>query len=81
MAHVNSTAFHGSGDHANQPLSINADQIKKVSAYTLVQDRKLSYRFFPHFHPYVGKLIARLLEKSFSGLQSADTEYELRVSP
>ncbi|MBK9316763.1 MAG: hypothetical protein IPM55_21335 [Acidobacteria bacterium] len=46
-----------------------------VRKHTVIQDRKLSYRFFPHFHPYVAELVRRLIEKSVSGLQAADTEY------
>ncbi len=43
---------------------------------TTVYDRKLSYRFYPHFHPYTDELIKRLNERSVSGLQSTDTEYK-----
>jgi hypothetical protein len=41
----------------------------------IIQEREVSYRFYPHFHPYVGQLVQRLLQKSTSGLQAADTEY------
>ena len=39
------------------------------------QTRKLHYRFYPHFHPYVRELAKRLIEKSVAGLQAADTDY------
>ncbi len=38
-------------------------------------ERRLSYRFYPHFHPYVGDLMKRLIEDSIAGLQTADTDY------
>ncbi|MGA9773952.1 MAG: insecticidal toxin protein [Blastocatellia bacterium] len=43
-----------------------------------ITDRKLSYRFYPHFHPYVAELVKRLIAGSVRGLQAADTEYEER---
>jgi hypothetical protein len=36
---------------------------------------KLSYRFYPHFHPYLVELVTRLNEGSVIGLQAADTRY------
>jgi hypothetical protein len=36
----------------------------------------ISYRFYPHFHPYIAKLIRQLIEGSVSGLQAIDTEYQ-----
>ena len=39
----------------------------------------LSYRFYPHFHPYVAELVKRLIEQSVPGLQAADTEYSTPV--
>jgi hypothetical protein len=49
-----------------------------VSAYKkyTIEDRSLSYRFYPHFHPYVLDLIKRLNAGSVSGLQAADTDYQ-----
>ncbi|HEY7768190.1 hypothetical protein [Longimicrobium sp.] len=37
--------------------------------------RKLGYRFTTHFHPYAGRLVERLIERSVRGLQATDTEY------
>jgi len=45
----------------------------------IIQEREVSYRFSPHFHPYVGQLVQRLLRESTAGLQAADTEYNTRV--
>ena len=39
------------------------------------QERTLGFRFRSHFHPYVGSLVQRLVERSVPGLQGADTEY------
>ncbi|MCD9025518.1 hypothetical protein [Cohnella silvisoli] len=44
--------------------------------HTVTQTRSLSYRFYPHFHPYVNELARRLIEKSVTGLQAADTDYK-----
>jgi hypothetical protein len=51
---------------------------KKIKHF-IIQEREVSYRFYPHFHPYIGQLIQRLLQKSTAGLQAADTEYNTRV--
>ena len=41
-----------------------------------VRQRELSYRFFPHFHPYVGSFTKRLIKESVRGLEAIDTEYK-----
>jgi hypothetical protein len=41
-----------------------------------VKERELGYRFYTHFHPYVGAFSQRLIQKSVRGLQAMDTEYE-----
>jgi len=51
----------------------------KETKHFIIQEREVSYRFYPHFHPYVGHLMQRLLQKSTSGLQAADTEYNTRI--
>src|SRR5215207_1770875 len=48
----------------------------KETKHLIIQEREVGYRFYPHFHPYVGQLVQRLLRKSTAGLQAADTEYE-----
>lgn len=52
---------------------------KKETKHFIIQEREISYRCYPHFHPYVGQLLQRLLRKSTAGLQAADTEYNTRV--
>src|SRR5262249_33699045 len=47
-----------------------------VRKHTVIQDRKLNYRFYEHFHPYVRELIQRLIEQSVRGFQAIDTEYQ-----
>jgi hypothetical protein len=47
----------------------------KTTKHTIVRERDLSYRIYPHFHPYIGELMRRLIEGSTRGLQAADTDY------
>lgn len=42
---------------------------------TTIENRILSYRFYPHFHPYVLDLVKRLNVGGVAGLQAADTDY------
>ena len=46
--------------------------VTKETKYFVIQEREVSYRFYPHFHPYVGQLTQRLLRKGTPGLQAAD---------
>jgi hypothetical protein len=48
----------------------------KETKYFIIQEREVSYRFYLHQHPYVQRLMQRLLSKGIGGLQAADTEYE-----
>ena len=48
----------------------------KETKHIIIQEREVSYRFYPHAHPFVQQLVRRLIEKSVSGLQAADTEYQ-----
>ncbi len=70
--------FHG---YLDTELVYRPDRIieTKEIKHFIIQEREVSYRFYPHFHPYVGQLIQRLLRKSISGLQAADTEYNTRI--
>ena len=47
----------------------------EVGQHFTRQAGEISYRFYPHFHPYVKQLTQRLLRQGISGLQAADTEY------
>ncbi len=57
-----------------QPAPPPATTTKIVTKHLGVSDRNLEYRFYSHFHPYVGDLIQRLSENAVDGLQDADTE-------
>src|SRR5215208_2922822 len=46
------------------------------SKHIIIQEREVSYRFYPHAHPFVRALIKRLIEKAVSELQAADTDYQ-----
>jgi Tc toxin complex TcA C-terminal TcB-binding domain len=46
-----------------------------IRKHTTIQERKLTYQFYSHFHPYTAELVQRLIAKSVAGLQAADTEY------
>ena len=43
---------------------------------TIIESLSLSYRFYPHFHPYVLDLVKRLNAGGLAGLQGADTDYQ-----
>ncbi|MCG3161363.1 MAG: hypothetical protein JMDDDDMK_02531 [Acidobacteria bacterium] len=50
--------------------------VTKVVKHFIIQEREVSYRFYAHFHPYTPQLVRRLIQKSVSGLQAADTDYQ-----
>lgn len=66
-------SFHATLDYADVRDQMMIFDPSGTEYITL--EREVSYRFYPHFHPYVGQLAQRLLRKSTSGLQAADTEY------
>ena len=70
--------FHGYEDFE---LRVSRDRFveTKETKHFIIQERQVSYRVTPHFHPYVGPLTQRLLRKGTSGLQAADTEFNTRV--
>jgi hypothetical protein len=68
----------GGGYHGTADSSIHdshKDLVEKMPE-KIAREWSLSYRFYPHFHPYATALVNRLIEKSVRGLQAADTEYE-----
>lgn len=72
------TAFHGSLDIAvKKQLDLWGSGTETITGehHIVTQTRTMRYRFYPHFHPYVRELAKRLIEKSVSGLQAADTDY------
>ncbi|MFL6201534.1 MAG: insecticidal toxin protein [Thermoanaerobaculia bacterium] len=52
-----------------------ADWASLAGKQVTTRTRALSYLFSTHFHPYAGRLVRRLIEKSVPGLQAMDTEY------
>ena len=67
-------SFHGYQD-AELIYRFGPGGIARPTKHFIIQERELGYRFYSHFHPYVGKLVQRLLQRSTSGLQAADTDY------
>jgi hypothetical protein len=79
MAHAPATRFHGYLDAVVRPYQVYKPAPgwtnTAIEKHFVIQDRTLSYRFYPHSHPYVGELVRRLIEGSVRGLQATDTEY------
>src|SRR5918992_5745931 len=71
------TNFHTQLDAEVMRYSVGTAKTitKTETKHFIIKEREVSYRFYPHFHPYVRQLVQRLLQKSVSGLQAADTEY------
>src|SRR6185369_17980301 len=69
--------FHGYLDTELASRTHGSRDIRE-SRHLIIQERDISYRLSPHFHPYVRQLGERLLRKSTAGMQAADTEYEAR---
>ncbi len=66
--------------HGQMYAQDNAQSLfETASKYYAVQERELSYRFDLHQHPYVKRLMDRLLSRGIASLQAADTEYHTRV--
>lgn len=68
--------FHGHYDSELQLVARQNGEPTTTTKHLIVQERDVSYRFFPHFHPYVGQLVAELLRNGTPGLQAADTLYD-----
>lgn len=47
----------------------------EVDKYLVIQEREVGYRLTLHQHPYVGRLMQRLLSRDTSALLAADTEF------
>lgn len=79
MAYIPSTQFHGYLDAKARAYQVYKPALgwttTTVEKHPTIQERTLSYRFYPHFHPYVAELVRRLIEGSVRGLQATDTEY------
>lgn len=75
---VAAIAFHGSLDPIfSKQLDNWQNGVETIHGerHIIQKTRTLSYRFYPHFHPYVRELAKRLIEHSVAGLQAADTDY------
>ncbi len=71
-------AFHGALSPAVRAALDNWGKTQpplEGERHIVTQSRSLRYRFTLHGHPYVRELARRLIEKSVSGLQGADTDY------
>lgn len=74
-----SNKFHSYADSELiflNPKHGSAVVVTKGTKHTIIKERELSYLFYPHAHAYVPQLVRRLITKSVSGLQAADTEYQ-----
>jgi hypothetical protein len=63
-------------DRGRGSSSAGAEEVRK---HSVVEERRLRYRFQAHFHPFVPQLIERLISGSVEGLEGADTEYAGRL--
>jgi Tc toxin complex TcA C-terminal TcB-binding domain len=73
---LSTNVFHGSYNPVVNHNVEHGGGTTTVEKHFIIQERELSYRFYPHFHPYVAELIRRLIQGSVRGLQATDTEYE-----
>ena len=72
--------FHNHTDVARRNLSPAASEAPSSLAFTdaaSLTGTSVRYGFFPHFHPFVSELVARLIDGSVRGLEAADTDYVL----
>jgi hypothetical protein len=80
MAYTSSNKFHGYLDAKTRAYQVyKPDRGWTTTTFVkhiTIQERTLSYRFYPHFHPYVAELVRRLIKGSVRGLQAMDTEYQ-----
>ena len=72
IARAKEERWHG---HLDAELAFRPGDLTQRVKYYIVQERDVSYRFYLHQHPYVQKLIQRLLRRGTTGLQAADTDY------
>lgn len=82
MSIIPSAKFHGYYDAQVSPYRQYMGNLGWLKPRSItIQERTLSYQFYPHFHPYVAELVKRLIEQSVRGLQAADTEYSTLAQP
>lgn len=82
MEYILANRFHDYTDsemiryYRNPSKTTTTTTETRETRHFTIQEREVSYRFHLHQHPYIQQLINRLLQKSVSGLQAADTDYE-----
>lgn len=72
--HIISKTFHGCLDFVRideTGLVRNTEAGNRLGTRV---DGEVTYRFYPHFHPYVNELTQRLVREGISDFQQADTE-------
>lgn len=76
------TPFHSYYDLRTRPYQTYRPDVgwtHLITRHITTEERSLSYQFFPHFHPYVGELVNRLIEGGLPALQDADTDYQKKA--
>jgi Tc toxin complex TcA C-terminal TcB-binding domain len=71
---IQATRFHGYQDAELIYQKRRVGETRETKRF-IIQERDVSYRFFLHQHPFVGRLMQKLLRKGVPRLQAADTEY------
>lgn len=66
-------SYHGSPPWEWKPFLTDVAEPEPPPSAAKIKVRLLKYRFSPHYHPYVGRLVNRLIAGSVRGLQDADT--------
>ena len=74
-------SFHNTIDNARMYQVYTGVDWQDYPLYITFRNRSVSYQFFPHFHPYVPALIARLNDGGFPELQDSDTLYLPQPNP
>src|SRR4051794_26170760 len=69
------TPFHNYVDQAYVRASNGAGRTHTQRHWFTVEERTLTFDFYPHYHPYAPELTRRLIRRQVPGLLAADTEY------
>jgi len=73
-ANLESDSFHTAADREKHfPQRETAEQ--HWYKHVVLKERELGYRFTLHQHPYLSRLVQKLLTGGVSGLQAVDTDY------
>jgi hypothetical protein len=74
LAMTTSKSFHGAAD-AELYFARQRSIVIRWHKRIVVQERNINYRFALHQHPYVSRLVDKLLSGGVPALQVVDTEY------